>query len=352
MASPDGNANPVSWSEIGTQLWITACVLGGVLAAAVAWDVAGVSRALRKQPRRLHGFHAAVEPSLRLRALRLLHPSRSRLGRLVEVLAVAMGLAQLGLYAYGTYTLAPPGPVTAGATIATLIVAGFFALRYALYLALTEPGRRVRFVLTWVSLADLVSIVGCVLPVLRAVDTSMTLSYLRCVCVYASYTALDESLLPGVVCTRVQRQVARVVVAGLAFIVILACSVATVERAGDLWGMDQLVARPFDLWSALYFAVVTITTVGYGDVTPVTAVGRFLTVRRRASGYGEAAVVCAGMRTPTTRRFSPHSSFPPTCSPRCCLQASCSSPSSSAGSRTRCSPSVRATAPSPTRVAS
>lgn len=287
------SANPVSWPEIGTQLWLTACVLGGVLAVAVGWDVAGVSLALRQQPRRLHGFHAVVPPSLRLRALRVLHPSRSRLGRLVEVLAVLLGLCQLGLYARGTYTLSPPEPVTAGTTIATLLISGVFALRYAVFLALTEPGRRVRFVLAWVQLADLVSLVGAVLPVLRAVETSMTLAYLRCACVYVSYTALDESLLPGIVCTRVQRQVARVVVAALAFIIVLACSVATVERAGDLWGMNELVSRPWDIWSACYWSVVTLATVGYGDITPRTAVGRFLTVRCGWDARGAPALARA-----------------------------------------------------------
>ncbi|MBP3763248.1 MAG: ion transporter [Bacteroidales bacterium] len=42
--------------------------------------------------------------------------------------------------------------------------------------------------------------------------------------------------------------------------------------------------------SGIYWAVVTITTVGYGDVTPVTAAGRFLAVIVMLLGYSIIAV--------------------------------------------------------------
>lgn len=40
----------------------------------------------------------------------------------------------------------------------------------------------------------------------------------------------------------------------------------------------------------IYWAVVTLTTVGYGDVTPITPVGKFLATIVMILGYGVIAV--------------------------------------------------------------
>ena len=42
--------------------------------------------------------------------------------------------------------------------------------------------------------------------------------------------------------------------------------------------------------SGIYWAVVTITTVGYGDIAPVTIAGRFLSVLVMLLGYAIIAV--------------------------------------------------------------
>jgi voltage-gated potassium channel len=41
---------------------------------------------------------------------------------------------------------------------------------------------------------------------------------------------------------------------------------------------------------AVYWAVVTLTTVGYGDIAPITALGRFLSALLMIVGYGIIAV--------------------------------------------------------------
>lgn len=45
-----------------------------------------------------------------------------------------------------------------------------------------------------------------------------------------------------------------------------------------------------DVPSSIYWAVVTLTTVGYGDITPVTAIGRFLSALVMLMGYTILAV--------------------------------------------------------------
>jgi len=41
---------------------------------------------------------------------------------------------------------------------------------------------------------------------------------------------------------------------------------------------------------AMYWAVVTLTTVGYGDITPVTNIGQFLSAAVMILGYAVLAV--------------------------------------------------------------
>lgn len=45
-----------------------------------------------------------------------------------------------------------------------------------------------------------------------------------------------------------------------------------------------------DLGTSVYWAIVTMTTVGYGDITPVTAVGRFLSAFVMLLGYTIIAI--------------------------------------------------------------
>ncbi|HYW31545.1 MAG TPA: potassium channel family protein, partial [Gemmatimonas sp.] len=63
----------------------------------------------------------------------------------------------------------------------------------------------------------------------------------------------------------------------------------------------------------VYWAIVTLTTVGYGDVAPVTALGRFLASIVMIMGYGIIAVPTGivtlelnrASRTELTRRECP-----------------------------------------------
>lgn len=231
----------VTWSTIGRLLWITAAVVGGVLCAAVAFDTAALMLEWRRRPVNLRGFHRKVREPWRAHALRLLHPTRSRGGRAMELGNLVLSLAAVAFYLTETYNEADD--VSTASFAFTVAVNACFAARYVTYLALTETGRRARYVLTAVPLVDLVSITSALLPVLRAVDTWMTLAFLRVLCAYDSWTNLDAALAPTFVLTRLQRQVLRVALAGGSFIVVMGSVVATVERAGELGGSSSLVAN-------------------------------------------------------------------------------------------------------------
>jgi len=65
--------------------------------------------------------------------------------------------------------------------------------------------------------------------------------------------------------------------------------------------------QTFDnIWEAIYWATISMTTVGYGDIYPVTAVGRFITMLSALIGIAivamPASVITAGYMRELARR--------------------------------------------------
>ena len=56
--------------------------------------------------------------------------------------------------------------------------------------------------------------------------------------------------------------------------------------AGLIWSVEAKInpGAIKSIWSALYFAVVTLSTVGYGDIAPLSAVGRAITMAMIVTG--------------------------------------------------------------------
>lgn len=95
---------------------------------------------------------------------------------------------------------------------------------------------------------------------------------------------------------------------------VLSAGIATYLVLGMTWGMlYQLVAllepdafllaasaaagKSFDGFDAMYFSFVTITTMGYGDISPVSPVARMLAVLEATTGVLYLAVLIARLVT-------------------------------------------------------
>jgi hypothetical protein len=91
---------------------------------------------------------------------------------------------------------------------------------------------------------------------------------------------------------------------------ILCASISAYLTLGLLWGLayrlvsslspaafsfnsTQVLAQPMEGFTAFYFSYVTLSTVGYGDITPVSHVARMLAVTESMTGTLYVAVLIA-----------------------------------------------------------
>lgn len=156
---------------------------------------------------------------------------------------------------------------------------------------MTEKGSRTQYGCSVIPIVDVVSIVSPLLAEYQIVDTFLTFTYLRVLLARHSWVNVDGWVFPSLIINRSTRQLLRIGTLVLAFAVVMSCTVMTLERAGDLDSFDSLVGNPssYTLWNSLYFTTITVTTVGYGDITPKTALGRAATVLFLIAGARRAA---------------------------------------------------------------
>ena len=186
--------------------------------------------------------------------------------------------AALFLVAYAWQVVIDPGGRSLVVTdLAMWVIWGLFVLDYVMNLALA-PDRRRWF---WRHLHELLVVL---LPVFRP------LRLLRLVSVLRVFDRAQEELLRGrIVIYAVGSSVLLVVVSGLAML--------DIER-------DVPHATITTIGDALWWAVVTITTVGYGDLSPVTIGGRCIAVGVMVGGIALLGTITASLASWFLERVS------------------------------------------------
>ncbi|MDX2026702.1 potassium channel family protein [Microcella sp.] len=173
-------------------------------------------------------------------------------------------LAVLGLIflvAYSVWVLLPQPASWLSIALAVVVIGTWFvfAVDMVARIALSDRGRRVRFVVS-----HPLDVLALFLPLFRALRVVGLLKHIPML------SGRSGSAVRGSV-------IAHALIYAIIYIYVIALATLQAERGAT----DATITTFGD---ALWWALVTITTVGYGDTYPVTGVGRFLAVLLMAGG--------------------------------------------------------------------
>ncbi len=177
-----------------------------------------------------------------------------------------------------------------------------FTVEYVLRLLCVD--RPTRYARSFFGLVDLLAIlptyVSLLLPGAQAMTVIRTLRILRVfrVLKLAHYVRESEQLLRAMKASR--RKIAVFLFAVASLVVIFGSVMYLVE--GPEHGFDSIPR-------GIYWAVVTLTTVGYGDISPQTPLGQAIAACIMILGYGIIAVP-TGIVTAELTRSTPVSTHP------------------------------------------
>ncbi|RYD52718.1 MAG: ion transporter [Sphingobacteriales bacterium] len=158
-----------------------------------------------------------------------------------------------------------------------------FTIEYILRLLVIR--RPIRFILSPLGIIDLLAILpsylSIVVPGAQSLLVLRALRLLRIFRIFKLTHYIDEAQFLTQAIRRSLRKIAIFMLTVVTITIILGSVMYLVE--GEQAGFTSIP-------TSIYWAVVTITTVGYGDIAPLTALGKFIASVMMLIGYGIIAV--------------------------------------------------------------
>ena len=191
---------------------------------------------------------------------------------LLSVLSVILESVPSIRAAYGSYF-----------TTVEWIFTGLFTIEYAARLISAKNAKR--YALSFFGIVDLLAIAPIYLSLLFAVEHSFTvvrsLRLLRVFRILKLTEYVGEAAALRVALQASVRKITVFLLGVLTIVIIVGAMMYQVE--GEANGFTSIP-------TAMYWAIVTVTTVGYGDISPKTIGGRILASILMIIGYGIIAV--------------------------------------------------------------
>ncbi len=141
---------------------------------------------------------------------------------------------------------------------------------------------RLAFIFSPMALVDLLAVAPFYLSLLIPIDLRY-LRFFRLMRLLKFSHYFDGLLVFSSVLRREASAIAGALLTMLTLIIISACLMFTVENAASPGHFDSIM-------EAIWWAVVTLTTVGYGDITPITFGGKLLGIVIMLLGVGTMAL--------------------------------------------------------------
>lgn len=146
--------------------------------------------------------------------------------------------------------------------------------------------KRKQYILSFYGVIDFLSIFPAYLSVIF--PATQALSVLRLLRMLRIFRILkvEKFVIEGEMLMGALKRSARKVLIFMLFVLLSAVILGTVMYAVEGERNPQMTSIP----KGIYWAVVTLTTVGYGDITPVTPMGQFIAIVVMILGYSIIAV--------------------------------------------------------------
>lgn len=194
------------------------------------------------------------------------------IGRAITLIITGLVLLSSAIFVVETYTIPTSIRIKLNFIDATILVV--FAIEYLLRFWCAE--NKAKYFFNLYSVVDLMAI----LPVfLWSVDISF-IRILRWFRILRLIRFIEGKTLFGRISTADSIIFARILFTLFAIIFVYSGLIYQVEHP-----INSNVFGTF--WDAVYFSVVTMTTVGFGDVTPISEVGRLMTVLMILTGIAQ-----------------------------------------------------------------
>ena len=187
----------------------------------------------------------------------------SPIGKIVNLLITGLVLVSTGIFVAETYPLS--ADVRSIVSRIDTIILSIFAVEYLLRL-IAAPNK-VKYLFSFYSLIDLIAI----LPVLTGVTDVSFVRILRWFRILRLLRFIEGKALLGNLDREDSSIITRILFTIFSIIFIYSGLIYQVEH--------QVNPKDFStFFDAVYFAVVTMTTVGFGDITPTSQAGKLMTV--------------------------------------------------------------------------
>jgi voltage-gated potassium channel len=218
----------------------------------------------------------------RLRLYRVIYESDTHAGRLFDQLIVAAIVISVAVVMADSVQVWHVRYRTAFASIEWVFTA-LFTLEYLARLVSVD--RPLRYALSFFGIVDLVAVLptylALIFPEMHALIDVRVLRLLRIFRIFrlTEYVADYQVMLEALVASR------RKILVFLSAVVMVALILGTL-----LYVVEGPEHGFTDIPTAMYWAVTTITTVGFGDITPKTDIGRLIASVIMLIGWGTLAV--------------------------------------------------------------